>query len=211
MDPRQSAQDVLRCHLCETPVPPLYCNICNIHLCLVCAGGHLLDETTEHKVVPFKTQGMITKCKKHSSKICELYCEHCDIPICSLCIASKEHQTHNVNDIMNGLKKMTVLQQDLQEWEKSIFPKYQEIASSVSNQKADLIKHSEKMTTAIDKHGENLHKEIDNIIKNLKSGLDETNSKYLALLRKQEDKIAQTISEITQHFWSEEITGLPWC
>lgn len=22
MDPRQSAQDVLRCHLCETPVPP---------------------------------------------------------------------------------------------------------------------------------------------------------------------------------------------
>lgn len=32
MDSRNSAQDVMRCDLCETHVPPLYCNVCSINL-----------------------------------------------------------------------------------------------------------------------------------------------------------------------------------
>lgn len=33
LDPEYSLQDVVRCHLCETPAPPLHCVTCNIHLC----------------------------------------------------------------------------------------------------------------------------------------------------------------------------------
>lgn len=33
MDPEYSFQDVVRCHLCQTPAPPLHCVTCNIHLC----------------------------------------------------------------------------------------------------------------------------------------------------------------------------------
>lgn len=114
MDPRHSAQDVLRCHLCETPVPPLYCQICDIHLCSACGGEHLLDESTEHRVVPFKKRGTTPKCKKHLSKICELYCEQCDIPICSVCVSSKEHHTHNIVNILISLEtKKNVLEKDL--------------------------------------------------------------------------------------------------
>lgn len=106
-----------------------------------------------------------------------MHCEQCDIPICTLCIASKEHQTHNVDDIMNSLvKRKTVLQKILQELEISIFPEYQEIASSISVQRADLNENTQKMTTAIDKHGENLHKEIDIFIEKLKSDLNEIDS-----------------------------------
>lgn len=34
-------QDVIRCHLCDTPVPFLYCDSYHINLCKVCAANHL--------------------------------------------------------------------------------------------------------------------------------------------------------------------------
>lgn len=64
-------------------------------------------------------------------------------------------------------------------------------------QRADLIRNSQKLTTAINKRGEVWHKEIDNIIRSLKFEVEEMKSKNLVVIDKQEDEITCNISEIT--------------
>lgn len=52
MDSVYNLQDLVRCNLCETLVPPLYYDTCHIYICKTCTADHILDESTHHKVVP---------------------------------------------------------------------------------------------------------------------------------------------------------------
>lgn len=201
MEPRNSAQDVIRCDLCETPVPPLYCEICHINLCKVCVGEHLLDESKLHIVVPFKhrqSTPSYPKCQEHATKLCELHCEQCDIPVCVQCVSSKKHKAHDVEDILSYLESRSkALQADLEELGKFIYPKYQEMASSFPAQRADLQRNTEELISAINERGDDWHREINNIVRKLKSDIKATESEHLAFLKKQEDEINHTISELT--------------
>uniref|UniRef100_A0A8W8MP14 B box-type domain-containing protein n=2 Tax=Magallana gigas TaxID=29159 RepID=A0A8W8MP14_MAGGI len=202
MDPRSSAQDVVRCDVCDSPVPPLHCDFCQTNLCKACVGEHMLDFSKKHQVVPFQDRGSTPNypnCSEHVKEQCKHYCEQCDIPICAPCISSGNHQSHKLVDIFNTFKsKKEDLQRDLNEFKNILSPKYQEIVNNITVQKADVKNNSQKFTTAIDKHGEVWHREIDTIIQKLKSDLDEMDAKHLAVLNKQEDEITRTISEITE-------------
>lgn len=197
-----SAQDIIRCQLCDTPAPKLYCDLCHVYLCTVCAGKHLLDESKEHKIVSIKNRSSNPYCPKcliHTSKPCKLRCEQCDIPICELCVSSQTHRAHDVVEFFEFFKsKKKVIQKYIQELEKSIYPRYKEIASKIQVQKSDLIKNSQKLTTILNKRGEDIHKKIDNIIYKMKSEIVEMEEKFLNILKKQEDEVTDNISEITQ-------------
>ncbi|XP_065929562.1 tripartite motif-containing protein 3-like [Magallana gigas] len=129
-----------------------------------------------------------------------LRCDLCETPVpLQSCVSSKEHRGHDFIDRVETLEnRKKIMRRDLQELEKSIYPKYQEIASIIPVQKADLKENSKNITTAIDKHEEDLHREIDTIIKKLKSDLAEMDSKHLIVLNKQENEVKCTISEIKQ-------------
>ncbi|XP_061177569.1 uncharacterized protein LOC133186333 [Saccostrea echinata] len=201
MDPRFSAQDVLRCDLCEIPVPPMYCDFCYVRLCKACVGEHLSDLSKEHKVESFKqrrsTQNF-SKCSTHKSKPCELHCAKCDIPVCSLCISGK-HKGHTFLDIIQIFNdKKEEMKNDLQELEKCLHSKYEGIASEIGVEKSGLDGQYGKLTTAVIKQGEDWHREINITVNKQKSEIDEMKTKHLAALNKQEKDIKQITSNVKQ-------------
>lgn len=111
-----------------------------------------------------------------------------------------EHQEHKlINFFENIRRNKGIIQKDLKELEKRIYPRYQEIASSISSRKSDLRKNSEKLKTALFERGKDWHKEIDKIIRKLESDADEMEAQQLDVLYEQEDEVTHTISEITQN------------
>lgn len=201
MDPWRSAQDVLRCHHCGGSTGfPLFCDICNTHLCKTCVGEHLSDFSKKHGLVSFGRRGSTYTCLKHSSNICDLFCEQCDHPICKFCISFKEHHGHFVEDILKSLEsKRHVLKMELQALVKTVQPIYQKIATNIQVQKVDLKKNNKIQITAIRKHGKDLHREIDNNIKKLEADLDEMDTELMTVLTKKEDEIAHISSEISKN------------
>ncbi|XP_078341868.1 uncharacterized protein LOC144627840 [Crassostrea virginica] len=198
MDLQYSLQDVIRCDLCENPVPPKHCELCHKHLCEACVGKHLSDQSKEHYIVPFKLRGFSNKCTKHSIMETQ-FCIECNIPVCFVCIFSVEHEEHKTEDIVKLFEtKIELMQKDLQDLEKSIYPNYRKAAINIPVQRADVNKRSKEMTTALDNQREALHTEIDTITQEMKSEINDMDAQHIAAINRQEYAINQKITEITQ-------------
>ncbi|XP_055999010.1 uncharacterized protein LOC130047661 [Ostrea edulis] len=202
MHPRRSAQEVLLCDLCETVPLQSHCELCNINLCVNCAVKHLSDSSKRHNVVPFlqrKVTPNYPKCPKHPEKHCELHCEECNIPVCSTCVSSGKHKGHDMSDILEKLSAKTEsLQKDLKELETRIYPRYEEMASDVQTEKAELETKYGKLTTIADQQGEILHREITAIVNRRKSAIAEMKTKHLDALNKNTEEITQKMAELKQ-------------
>ncbi|XP_056015532.1 E3 ubiquitin-protein ligase TRIM9-like isoform X1 [Ostrea edulis] len=167
MDSQHSAQDVLRCDLCDTPVPPMYCDLCEVKLCKACVGEHLFDLSKEHKVVPFEPRlstMKYPKCSKHD-RICELNCEKCNVPVCVGCLSSNSHKGHALLNVLEVLmSKRENMETDRKELEDDVVPKFEQILSELSDVRKSSLEDCRRLTTAVIKQGEIWHREIDNIV-----------------------------------------------
>lgn len=201
MDSRFSGQDLLRCDLCDDPVPPMHCDLCKVNLCKDCVVEHISDVSTEHKVVSFKQRGSAPKnpkCSQHATNHCELYCEECDSPVCALCISSNSHMGHTVRNLLEILNlKRETIEKDYKEIQ-SVFARYEERVSVIEREKSSLEGDCEKLTTAITNQGKALHREVDVIVTNRNSYIEETKNKTMEVLNKQQYEITQIVSELEQ-------------
>ncbi|XP_056002823.1 tripartite motif-containing protein 45-like [Ostrea edulis] len=188
MHPRRSAQEVLLCNLCEIVPLQSRCEVCNINLCKACVGEHLSDSSKQHHVMPYlqrKSTPNYPKCPKHANELCKHYCEDCDIPVCITCISSGKHKGHKLSEFLEKLNSKTQsLQKDLEELQTRIYPRYEEMASDVQTEKAEMETNYGKLTTAAEQEGEILHREITAIVNQRKSAIQEMKNKHLSTLIK---------------------------
>ncbi|XP_056004220.1 uncharacterized protein LOC130049992 [Ostrea edulis] len=201
MDPFRRAQIILLCDLCKTAHLQSHCERCDINLCQTCVGKHLSDSSIRHKVVLYKYRKSLnySTCPDHADELCKHYCEKCDLPVCSTCVSSSKHEGHDTSDILEKLSAKTEsLQKDLDEVETRIYPRYEEMASDVHTEKAQLETNYGELTTIADQQGEILHREITAIVNQRKSDIQEMKNKHLSTLNKNTDEITQKITELKQ-------------
>ncbi|XP_062618136.1 E3 ubiquitin-protein ligase TRIM71-like [Saccostrea cucullata] len=201
MDPRTSAQDVMRCDLCETAVVQMHCDTCLVNLCKACVGEHFsADLSKPHKIVHFKDKKSTLihpRCTSHDEEMCEMFCTQCDVPICTICLASDQHLGHKLARVLEIRdKKRDELVKKQTELKEKIYPNYQDIASDVQIRMSQLEKEYGDLSTAITKHGEDWHREIDKLVQKLKAEVDEMKNTQLQTLQKHLDEINKTISDI---------------
>ncbi|XP_056003999.1 E3 ubiquitin-protein ligase TRIM36-like [Ostrea edulis] len=202
MHPWRSAQEVLLCDLCETVPLQSRCEVCNINLCVNCVGKHLSDSSKQHHVMPYlqrKSTPNYPRCPKHVEKHCELHCENCDIPVCIKCVSSGKHEGHKLSEFLEKLSAKTKnLPKDLEELETRIYPRYEEMASNIQTEKADIETNYGKLTTAAEQEGEILHREITAIVNQRKSVIQKMKNKHLSTLNKNTKEITQKMAELKQ-------------
>ncbi|XP_034309589.2 uncharacterized protein [Magallana gigas] len=168
-----------------------------------CIGKHISDGYDKHKIVPFQERRstlIYPKCGTHPHKTCELQCKNCnDIFVCSSCTASEQHMGHIFVDVSTVYKaKKDSIEKDTEEIVKTISPTYEEIASDLENQLANLDGGYEKITTAMSKQGEQWHREIDIVVNKMKTEISEIKVKHRDLLQKHLNEIKQTQALIKQ-------------
>nr|XP_022286647.1 uncharacterized protein LOC111099601 [Crassostrea virginica]XP_022286649.1 uncharacterized protein LOC111099601 [Crassostrea virginica] len=210
MDPHYDAQDVARCDLCEIAIVQSYCDFCHVNLCKPCIGEHISDDYTKHIIVPFQQRRstlIYPKCEKHPNKPCEFQCKDCTIFLCSHCLASKqhnkEHELLKLDEIFN--EKKDHIQKDKEEIKKQLLPTFEDIASELENQIANIDVDYRKLTMEMSKHRKELHREVDKEINQREKEIDENKAKHLSILQKhlEEIKQLQSLMQETLHDLNE--------
>lgn len=209
MESDDNLQDVLRCHLCDTPIPQLYCDLCQINLCASCVGVHILDgcDSKKHNVRPMTEKWYPNPvCSKHSARQCDLYCNTCHSSICTLCVISGEHDMHKKVEIFQAF------QNTLDDLVKNIYPRHQKVLEDIKDRINKLKQQGAKLTDDLNNHGKALHREIDKLIWDKQCEIDDKVHEQLAFMEKEEvnitiriDEIEKTIRELGHHVKSREV------
>ncbi|XP_062610450.1 E3 ubiquitin-protein ligase TRIM45-like [Saccostrea cucullata] len=209
MDTATSAPEITQCDLCETVEVEIHCDSCLVNLCKACVGAHMIsDESKDHRLLKYQSRKptrLYPECKFHNKQHCTMYCNKCDIPACKKCLASDEHETHQISEILKVVnEKKDKLIKERNELYETVYPTYQNIASDVQSRMNQLEKECGVLSSAIAKHGMAWHREIDKLSTKLKAEIDEMKNTQLQTLQKHLDERNKKISDIKNEIISIE-------
>ena len=94
--------------------------------------------------------------------------------------------------------KTEVSQNELKELESLILIQFQQYAIDIRRQKEYLNQNLDKLKTAIDKHGEEMHRQISAVVEKFKSEIVKKHEEKFAAMTETERRIAFTINDIVK-------------
>ncbi|XP_062603950.1 tripartite motif-containing protein 55-like [Saccostrea cucullata] len=202
---------MMQCDLCETVKVEVRCDSCLVNLCKACVGAHMIsDECTDHKLIKYqsrKPNRLYPECKYHNKQHCTMYCNKCKIPVCKMCLASGQHLSHKLSEILKAVnEKKDKLFKERHELNEIIYPTYQHIASDVQNRMNHLEKIYGDLSAAITEHGRAWHTEIEKRSLKLQAKVEKMKKTQLQTLQKHLDEINKNISDIRNDIKSIERT-----
>lgn len=168
-----SAQDVVRCSLCDNSAD-YQCKLCQVKLCCDCTSKHLSDKSVKHEVAEFTTQRnldkMVSECASHDKYVCEIYCKDCSISICTKCVTG-DHRRHNFISLEDFLeeRKVEVLN-EIQEIESTVLSEFKKQKSGIEEQEYEntieaIFAHEDEVCSAVREAGSKLREQLTQIRK----------------------------------------------
>lgn len=168
-----SAQDVVRCSLCDNSAD-YQCKLCQVKLCCDCTSKHLSDKSVKHEVAEFTTQRnldkMVSECASHDKYVCEIYCKDCSISICTKCVTG-DHRRHNFISLEDFLeeRKVEVLN-EIQEIESTVLTEFKKQKSGTGEQEYEntieaIFAHEDEVCSAVREAGSKLREQLTQIRK----------------------------------------------
>ncbi|XP_062569639.1 uncharacterized protein LOC134231677 [Saccostrea cucullata] len=208
MDPRLSAQDIIRCTVCKDKIVQMYCNLCPMNLCKDCVGEHISDVSKKHDVVPLalrRSKLVYPLCQTHSEENCEMLCEDCNIPACPKCVISPTHKRHHfksLKDLMNSKKEN--IEKERKRLKETVYSTFEEIVTDIETRLAEIDGKYEKLTLEVTKHGEEWHREIDKVIEKNKEDINDKKNQHRDALNQHLNDIKKLAADIRQSILETE-------
>lgn len=203
VDEEDSAQDVIRCSVCDDDTPKLYCNSCATGLCKSCTGEHASsDPMTKHDIVAFKFREQMPsaiKCSQHHLFACELFCKQCKIAVCSKCISSRSHRKHTLGELSKVFRgKITEIENDLENIDKYILADYNRIKTQLENTLEVIPKRYQSVRETIQKEEERRIQTVRDQAQKLQTELDEAEADHVAIYNQEIQRLSQGLEKVTQ-------------
>lgn len=202
-DEPDSAQDVVRCDLCDDPQPKLYCNTCTKSLCKSCTGKHASSKTvTKHDIVRFQYRNQmpsVINCAQHQLFTCELFCKQCKTAVCSKCVSSKYHQKHAMAELSGVFQsKIKEIENDLENIEKYILFEYNSVKTQLDNMSKIIPSTYKKISDVIRDREEKWIQKIRDCAQTLLTKVKNREAEHKEILNKEIRNIGERLENTIQ-------------
>lgn len=199
-DPNNTAQNAIRCYVCDRGPVKLYCSLCAANLCTGCSCDHVLsDPLRHHQVVAFINRKAVSSTSESHTH------GGCPCPECKA-NARANDEMDNISDTLKH--KLSLLRKEAAQIKSQKIPEIARLMKEMEDQIADIQATYKQKNADIISQGRNLHAVIDCLVQEYKTDLETMRRRDLKKFQNQQEKFESLITEAKYELKAHESTDI---